>query len=108
MSLDNLLTKTCTIQVCTRAQAANGQKVETWSTYQANAPLMLTGAKGGRADFREDVIATMTHIGFIRYDANITWKDYRLLIGSTVYVILDVCNPASRNHHLELALQVIQ
>lgn len=108
MSFNGMLNKTCTIEVATYAQDDNQEQVPTWATYKANEPFMLTGSKGGRQDFKADIVETMTHVGFLNFDAAITIKSHRIVMGANIFTIMDICNPRTDNHHLELALQQIK
>ncbi len=106
MSIESLYNTTGTVEKRTKAQnATTGQPADTWANYLVNTPGRLDMARRGLIEVPDDIFAELTHIWFMKYDANIVEHDYRLVIGGNTYTIIIASDAGGAQHHLEIGLK---
>lgn len=113
MSFDNLLNKTCSIELNTPVQDDAGQMIEGWTVVASGLPCRLDPTEGGVTDTPKAIYELATHIMFMRIPttpADFNTKDHRVDVDGdkfTVILISEVYGYSDLNH-LEVFLQKVE
>lgn len=105
---DALLDKTCTIQGLDPLAdtGSYGHTEEAYVNVALNVPCRLSTLSHGREAKQEKFTAIVQKKIYMRYRSDID-KNCRIILLGVTYNIIDVRNPSSANHHLEILVEEI-
>ena len=108
MSYAGLLNTTCTIEKATSSvDSTSREKTKAWASYVTNVDCRLDQASGGEVRTANDIYTRATHLLFLAYRTDLDNKDYRIVVGSNAYSILNVRKAGGMEHHTELDLEIV-
>lgn len=107
MSFNSLLTKTCDVRTVTETNDDYGTTTESTTTILDNIPCAIRPLSGRETLEWEKETVRSTHKIYTKYYSVIT-EAKRVVCDSNTYDIHFVANPAGKNHHLELVVELIK
>lgn len=109
MSIEGLFNTTCNIQKVTRTRSVNsGQFTESWANSVTGVKCRLDEVNNEEFKSQAGQYIKATHVLFIGYTTggvSINEAEYRFVIGSNTYNILQIRDAGGRGHHKEIILE---
>ena len=112
MSIENLLTQTCSVQKNTTSQAGTGGVINTFTNRIASLPCLLNQRRRRQGEVTEFGKVTMRDENILFAELNtsaltIVASD-RVTLGSRIFEITSTpYNPGNRSNHLQIELEEI-
>lgn len=107
MSISGLYNKTATVSDKQTTTGSRGQVETTEEVIYTDVPCMLSVVNTGERDEHGRIVTRKVRKMYCSAEYNIQ-QDFRVTIDGTNYEVVAVDNPAERDHHLEVELEIEQ